>query len=43
MSVLPPPAAKESFGRTLFSMILLRKIIENSVRPKYYLATSAAK
>jgi len=42
-SIPPPSAAKESFKRTLFSLILLRKINENSVRLKYYLAASAAK
>jgi hypothetical protein len=43
MSLPPPSAAKESFGRTLFSLILRGKISEKSVRPKYYLAVSAAK
>jgi hypothetical protein len=33
-SIPPPSAAKESFRRTLFSLILLRKINENSVRLK---------
>jgi hypothetical protein len=30
-SIPPPTAAKESFKKTLFSLILLRKINENSV------------
>jgi hypothetical protein len=42
-SIPPPTAAKESFERTLFSRILLRKIRENSVRSKYHLAADAAK
>ncbi len=32
-----------NFFETLFSLILLRKINENSVRSKYYLAAQAAK
>jgi hypothetical protein len=42
-SIPPPSAAEENFERTLFSLILLRKINENSVRSKHYLAASAAK
>jgi hypothetical protein len=42
-SIPPPSAAKESFERALFSLILPRKINENSARSKYYLAASAAK
>jgi hypothetical protein len=42
-SIPPPTAAKESFERTLFSLILRSKISENSVRSKYYLVASAAK
>jgi hypothetical protein len=42
-SAIPPPtAAKESFEITLFSLILLRKISENSVISKYYLVALAA-
>ena len=33
----------ESFEQILFSLILLRKINENSICSKYYLAASAAK
>jgi hypothetical protein len=43
-SAIPPPtAAKESFERTLSSLILPRKISEDSVLSKYYLVASAAK
>jgi len=42
-SIPPPSVAKGSFERTLFPLILLRKINGNSVRSKYYLVASAAK